>query len=68
VDTQPFHVNTIDIACKKILVRPEMPDKGKSKDIIIGNPHMSNISKKRLLERLRTIRLKCPEAPRGRHN
>jgi hypothetical protein len=44
VDTQPFPVNTIYIACKKILVRPEMADKGKSKDIIIGNPRMSNIS------------------------
>jgi hypothetical protein len=44
VDTQPFPVNTIDIACKKILVRPEMADKGKSKDIIIGDPRMSNIS------------------------
>jgi hypothetical protein len=41
--TQPFPINTIDIACKKILVRPEMADKGKSKDIIIGNPRMSNI-------------------------
>jgi hypothetical protein len=48
VDTQPFHVNTIDIACKKILVRTEMADKGKSKDIIIGNPHMSNISQKEI--------------------
>jgi hypothetical protein len=48
VDTQPFHVNTIDIACKKILVQPEMADKGKSKDIIIGNPRMSNISHKEI--------------------
>jgi hypothetical protein len=48
VDTQPFPVNTIDIACKKILVRPEMADKGKSKDIIIGNPRMSNISQKEI--------------------
>jgi hypothetical protein len=48
VDTQPFLVNTIDIACKKILVRPEMANKGKSKDIIIGNPRMSNISQKEI--------------------
>jgi hypothetical protein len=67
VDTQPFPVNTIDITCKRILVRPEMADKGKSKDIIIGNPRMSN-HKRRLLERLRTIRLKSPEAPGGRYN
>jgi hypothetical protein len=48
VDTQPFPVNTIDIACKNILVRPEMADKGKSKDIITGNPRMSNISQKKI--------------------
>jgi hypothetical protein len=48
VDTQPFPVNTIDIECKKVLVRPEMDDKGKSKDIIIGNPRMSNISQKKI--------------------
>jgi hypothetical protein len=48
VDTHPFPVNTIDIACKRILVRPKMADKGKSKDIIIGNPLMSNISQKEI--------------------
>jgi hypothetical protein len=48
VDKQPFPINTIDVACKKILVRPEMVDKGKSKDIIIGNPRMSNISQKEI--------------------
>jgi hypothetical protein len=48
VDTQPFPINIIDIACKKILVRPEMADKGKGKDIIIGNPRMSNISQKEI--------------------
>jgi hypothetical protein len=41
VDTQPFPVNTIDIVCKRILVRPEMANKGKSKDIIIGSPRIS---------------------------
>jgi hypothetical protein len=51
VDTQPFPANTIDITCKKILVRPEMPDKGKSKDIIIGNPRMSNISQKEISQK-----------------
>jgi hypothetical protein len=48
VDTQPFPVNTIDITFKKISVRPKMADKGKSKDIIIGNPRMSNISQKEI--------------------
>ena len=46
VDTQPFPVNTIDVACEKILVRPEMADKSKSKDIIIDDPRTSNISQK----------------------
>jgi hypothetical protein len=44
--TQPFPVNTIDVACEKVLVRPKMDDKGKSKDIIIGDPRTSNISQK----------------------
>jgi hypothetical protein len=48
VDTQPFPVNTIDIACKKTLIRPKMANKGKSKYIIIGNPRMSNISQKEI--------------------
>jgi hypothetical protein len=48
VDTQPFPVNTIDIAYKKILVRPEMADKGKGKDIIIGDPRISNISQNKI--------------------
>jgi hypothetical protein len=51
VDTQPFPVNTKDIACKKILVRPEMADKGKSKDIIIGSPRTSNISQKEIAQK-----------------
>jgi hypothetical protein len=46
VDTQPFPVNTIDVACKNVLVRPEMAEKSKSKDIIIGDPCTSNISQK----------------------
>jgi hypothetical protein len=42
VDTQPFPVNTIELTCKKVLVRPEMADKGKG--IVIGDPRMSLIS------------------------
>jgi hypothetical protein len=48
VDTQPFPVNTIDIACKKVLVRPEMADKSKNKDIIIDDPRTSNTSQKEI--------------------
>jgi hypothetical protein len=48
VDTQPFPVNTIELTCKKVLVRPETTDKGKGKGIIIGDPRMSNISQKEI--------------------
>ena len=51
MDTQPFPVNTIDVACEKILVRPEMADKSKSKDIIIGSPRTSNISQKEIVRK-----------------
>jgi hypothetical protein len=51
MDTEPFPVNTIDITCKNILVRPKMADKGKSKDIIIGSPRMSNISQKEIAQK-----------------
>jgi hypothetical protein len=51
VDTQPFPVNTIDVACKRVLVRPEMADKIKSKDIIIDDPRTSNISQKEVARR-----------------
>jgi hypothetical protein len=48
VDTQPFPVNTIELTCKKVLVRPEMADKGKGKGIVISNPRMSDISQKEI--------------------
>jgi hypothetical protein len=41
VDTQPFPVNTIELTCKKVLVRPEMADKDKGKGIVISNPRIS---------------------------
>jgi hypothetical protein len=46
VDIQPFPVNTIDVTCEKVLVRPEMADKSKSKNIIIDDPRTLNISQK----------------------
>jgi hypothetical protein len=39
VDTQPFPINTIELARKKVLVRSEVTDKGKGKNIVIGDPH-----------------------------
>jgi hypothetical protein len=37
VDTEPFPINMIDFEGKKVLVRPNTTDKGKGKEIVIGN-------------------------------
>jgi hypothetical protein len=37
VDTEPFPMNMIDFEGKRILVRPNTADKGKDKEITIGN-------------------------------
>jgi hypothetical protein len=44
MDTQQSPVNTIEPTSKKVLVRPEMADKGKGKSIII-DLRTSNISR-----------------------
>jgi hypothetical protein len=44
VDTQPFPINIIELARKRVLIRPKVANKGKSKNIIIGDPRTSNIS------------------------
>jgi hypothetical protein len=36
-DTKPFPMNVIDFNGKKILIRPSTVDKGKDKEVIIGN-------------------------------
>jgi hypothetical protein len=38
VDTEPFPMNMISFDDKKFLVRPNATDKGKGKEIIIGDP------------------------------
>jgi hypothetical protein len=43
VDTT-ISINTIELASKRVLVRLEVADKGKGKNIIIGDPRTSNIS------------------------
>jgi hypothetical protein len=48
VDKQPFPVNTIEPTCKKVMVQPEVADKGKGKNIIIGDPRTSNISQEEI--------------------
>jgi hypothetical protein len=37
VDTEPFPVNVIDFEGKKVLIRPSIVDKGKGKEIVIGD-------------------------------
>jgi hypothetical protein len=48
MDAQPFPINTIEPTSKKVLVRPEVADKGKDKNIIISDPHTSNISQEEI--------------------
>jgi hypothetical protein len=67
VDTQPFPVNTIELTCKKVLVRPEMADKGKG--IIINNPCISIISQKEIARKASDKKAKRSEGTGGgRHN
>jgi hypothetical protein len=42
VDTEPFPMNMIDFEGKKVLVRPNAADKGKGKEIVIGNAREAN--------------------------
>jgi hypothetical protein len=42
VDTEPFPMNMISFDDKKFLVRPNATDKGKGKEIIIGDPWEDN--------------------------
>jgi hypothetical protein len=44
VDTEPFPVNIVQLARKKVLLRPEVVDKGKGKNFDIGGPRTLNIS------------------------
>jgi hypothetical protein len=37
VDTEPFPVNVIDFEGNRVLIRPGTSDKGKRKELIIGN-------------------------------
>jgi hypothetical protein len=65
VDTQPFPVNTIELTCKKVLVRPEMADKGKGKGIVIGDPRMSIISQKEIARKASDEKAKKSEGAGG---
>jgi hypothetical protein len=66
VDTQPFPINTIDVVCENVLVRPEMADKSKNKDIIIGDPRTSNISQKEVARKALDHKTNKSGGPRRR--
>jgi hypothetical protein len=65
VDTQPFPVNTIELTCKKVLVWPEMADKGKGNGIVIGDPRMSLISQKEIARKASDEKAKKSEDAGG---
>jgi hypothetical protein len=46
VDTNPFPMNVIDFEGKKVLIRPSTADKGKGKEVIIGNAQKANENNK----------------------
>jgi hypothetical protein len=46
VDTEPFLVNVIDFEGKRVLIWPGMADKGKCKEVIIGDAQKANENNK----------------------
>jgi hypothetical protein len=68
VDTKPFAINIIELASKKVLVWPEVADKGKGKtsSLVILARRIYHIEG--LFEKLQTEKLTSLEAPRGRLN
>jgi hypothetical protein len=65
VDTQPFPVNTIELTCKKVLVRPEMANKVKGKGIVIGDPRMSILPQKEIARKASDEKAKKSEGAGG---
>jgi hypothetical protein len=63
VDTQPFPINTIELANKRVLVRPKVADKGKASSLVILARQIYH--KEELLGKLRTKRLTSPETSGG---
>jgi hypothetical protein len=46
VDTQPFPINIIELASKKVLVRPEVADKSKGKTSSLMISHVEYITRR----------------------
>jgi hypothetical protein len=68
VYTKPFSINIIELASKRVLVRLEVADKGKSKNIIIGDPHTSNISQAGIAQKAPERNTNKSAGARGRLN
>jgi hypothetical protein len=68
VDTQSFSINTIELANKRVLIRPEVSDKGKGKTSSLVILARRIYHKEELLGKLRTKRLTSLEASGGRLN
>jgi hypothetical protein len=47
VDTEPFPINMINFDGKKVLIRPSATDKGKGKEVIIGNARKASENNKK---------------------
>jgi hypothetical protein len=56
VDTEPFPVNVIDFKGKKVLIWPGMADKGKGKEVIIGDARKVDENNKNSCRRVVTER------------
>jgi hypothetical protein len=70
VDTEPFPMNVIDFEGKKVLIRPSTADKGKGKEVIIGNTWKADENNKISCREVvaesswsRTVRLLRPDGP-----
>jgi hypothetical protein len=46
MDTESFPINKIDFESKKVLIRPDMADKGKGKEVIIGDARKTDENNK----------------------
>jgi hypothetical protein len=60
IDRQSFPINTLEMNGKKVLIWLEMADKGKGKNIVIGDPRTTNLSQgmttQKALDKKGTIR------------
>jgi hypothetical protein len=62
IDTEPFLVNMMELANKKILVRPKVADKDKARALSLVILARQIYHEEWLLRRLRAERLMRPEA------